>query len=43
MLYNIGLFTYAFRQFVWTPYNLVNYPEDDRDDDRNMSVMNNMR
>jgi len=36
------LFTYAFQQFVWTPYKLVNYPDDDDDDRRrNMSAMNN--
>jgi hypothetical protein len=27
----------------WTPCNLVVYPDDDRDSDQSMSVINNMR
>jgi len=43
MLCNSEWFTYAFRQFVWTPNTLVSYPEEDRDSSRNMSVMKSMR
>jgi len=36
---NIQWFTYAFRQTVWIPNNLVSYPVDDRDN-WNKLVMN---
>lgn len=39
MLCNSEWFTYAFYQSIWSPSNLVNYPDDDRDCDRNMSVV----
>jgi len=43
MLCNNERFTYAFQQFFWAPCKLVNYPDDEGDGGRNMSVTNNMR
>lgn len=42
MFCNSECFTSEFEQLIWTPYNLVYFPDDDRDTSRNILVMYSM-